>query len=279
MSLKAEIIRDDEGFPVLATVSQGSQSLKMTYDKGFGFTVDGSRRSLSNDDLWRALRLIYPGEEKVSFEIPQPLQVTQIQGGKTIMFDDMESLLKWDESGATVALDNTIAYSKTQSLKLTAAAGAIATAIRWIPLKNTVNYSCVWGVDDWTKITTIDFYLSLQLHVSVVTQHIQFNVANLVWRYQGPTGAYVDFPNGAVPVVYRKLDNVGGQWHSFSLKADMTNNKILGCTVDERFLGGDLVGYRSTGASAQNSYVALRIDAVAAQDCNAWFDDVLVTEE
>ena len=279
--IKLEFTKDFSGFPTSVKVSKGAKVLNGLFDKDSGFKLSGDRRSLSDPDLFEALKLIYPFNEQPVLSIPQPLQTIAVQGGsEVLMFDDFEALLKWTQGAATVAISNTVAFGGSQSLHLTALNGATAIAHRSfsLPKSRKIEFSCHWGIDLMANLDTVNFglyyYTGTVLHAATIV----YNPTSLTWEFLNTAGTYTDIPT-ARNVLYHNLDAVGGAWHTAKLKADFTNFRYISLEANEFELNmSGYPVYQVASAEERHCLVVLMVNAGLAVNCEGWFDNVLVRE-
>lgn len=273
MSIKAEIIRDDDGFPVAVTVRQGAKTVSVSYDKDTGLTVEGSRRSLT-EELMQVLRLIYPAQEKIMFNIPQPLSVVTLQGGKILLYDDMESLLKWTSLSA--ALDNTVAYNGNQSLKITVLdADGTQLARRGVigSRADKLRMETLFAVDDLAACQYVSFGFYRRYFKRLCKYSILCSVQNGKWEaYNNKLGIYEEIFTDAL-FEDKSTNNI---WHRASFETDgLSLSKV---SVDGRDYEINKKIYDTGTLSESYIQAELSVTRAAGHDTNVWFDDVKVEE-
>ena len=269
----AVITRNMAGFPSKVEVTRRHHKLLAEYDSENGYTLSGDL------DLIDALKLIYPFNEKPVLTVPQPLQVQNVQGGNVSLFDDLEGLLKWHNIGVTVALDNTVAFGGSQSLKLTAAAGAIVTARRYFGLEKLgkLSLSFKFLVDTYAKLTDLFFMVTILTGNNNYVATASYDRATRTWRLSDAAQAHPIIIETALP---QGVDANGAGWHRFKMVFSLEPPKYISLSIDENtWIGSTIPIAKTIAAAVRSARVDLVVDAEAAQDVNVWFDDVLVTEE
>jgi hypothetical protein len=185
VTVSIDVMRDPEGNPINAIVKErGATKLTVVSNSDGDLTITGSRRNLTPENL-DLLKLVFPFQKPAKLEIPQPLQVQNVAGGKTLMFDDFEGILKWDATSA--ALDNTVAYNGSYSLKVTCGAAStnVSTLRGFPPNPNIIcGLACYFAVDDVSKLNY--FTLALQ-HIDglrTLSAEVRYDVDNKRFHYK-----------------------------------------------------------------------------------------------
>ena len=284
MSLKAEIkiLKDESGVPSIVEVTRRGKTLKYEVTPQ-GFDLIGPPSILP--DIYDIMPLIFPIQKETVFKIPEPLQVTQVSGGKTVFFDDMEGLLKW-VTNATTAIDNTNAFNGSNSLKITvpAPAGTANNTVRnfGLPFSRKVGFSCWFAVDDFTKFSAGGLNFQLVNHDGILESdgYLRYDAINRVWQTYNQNGVYQNIPDSTQAVQYQPLTGVGGTWHKIKFVVDFINKEYVSLEVNERKFSITGIKFRSAAtASSQFCSITVRAEAAAADEINVWLDDVIVTEE
>jgi hypothetical protein len=216
------------------------------------------------------LRLIYPAQQRISFEIPQPLSVISADA-KILLFDDMEALLKW--IGAGVAADNTVAFNGGQSLHFDITNVAITrSALRtfaWTP-PSKKSFSMYFNFDAAANfgVLTIEIGVGGREERAIT---LTYTAATGVWTYLAADGATtVNIPDA--PAVDEDT------WHFLKLVFD--DNTMISLQVDERKIKfGDVAYYRGAGLGPSYAYIQITGERTAPNDADLWVDDVLIREE
>lgn len=254
MSIKASIVRDEKGFPVLADLRQGAQKIEIVFEDNL-LTLTGSRRSLENQALINAARLIYPTQSRVEFNIPQPLQVQNVAGGKIIFFDDIEGLDKWTVAAGAGGQDNAIAYNGSNSLAVN---GQLE---RYIPnVGPSFNFSLFWR-NSGAVFTENQISLSQHIGNQYKRMLISEVEAGNVWRL---------LTTGAVYYTFATFGIQEGFWHRLEIQVrDWIYKKVI---IDNKVFEVNLE--LSSAASA----VGLGSDLNITTNIANHFDDILIVE-
>lgn len=267
--INVEINKDSNGFPTNATLIRNGRRLDVFYNPDGKITFNGRM----HEDFKPILQMIWPFEKEVEIKEPLLVKSDTQPFGNTLLFDDMETLLKWEEGAVTVALDNTFAYNGNQSLQLTCAAvNNFANASRYFPypLSSKLELSFKFAVDDLTKLFQFQLYLTF----SDISRMIQ-----TVLIYD-PTAWLINI--GAANVEIFNLDvaeevEVGGPWHYVKALIDLERLSWISLQVDNK--KAELHTPLIVGAgAANNAIIELYVNNVAGNDVNMWFDDVLIKE-
>lgn len=268
----AKILKDEHGNPTVAEITKRGRTLKVSYDPDLGFTFTGPRSVMPS--VVDIAALIYPPELQQKLVIPEPLSVVNVSGGKTVLFDDFEELLKWSAG----ALDNTNAFNGGKSLKLTMGGGAAVSTSRRFALSPHSRYKVevYFACDDWTTLVGVDsLKVSLFLDNGVTTAQatLQYDRTGLTWyMYDNISSATFKLPK-ALDV----LGGVEGTWHKLSFVVDFKSN-IWECVDVNSFRSQLNIGLLNAASSgAIRGILTLRGHA-GAGGANLWFDDVLIQE-
>lgn len=273
--IEVELIKDVEGYPTTATIKKRNRTLTAKFYNENKFILEGQGLP-SNAEI---LKLIYPVPYEPQFKIPEPLQVVSTVGGKTILLDDMEDLLKWWQVAGTVSLDNTFAYGGDQSLQIfCAAANTVGSGTRMFPLppSRKVQLECLWTVDDYTRLDGLRFELNILTGSERFNPTILYDGVDQTWQVYENAG-YAVFHT--LPQQYEVAAVVGGSWNSFKMGIDLASRKYTSFSAND--LKIDLNQYEIWNAASVadiNSRLSLTVDNVAGQNVNAWFDNVILTE-
>lgn len=271
-----KVLRDSNGVPVQVIIDRFGRKVTVIYNENEGFVFTGQRDTLP--DVPELLKLVFPYDKPDVFNIPSPLPVVSVTGGETILFDDFESLLKWRQLAATVAIDNTNAFNGGQSLKISSAAGVLAGGSRYFPISPTkkINLYVIFAIDDLTKLEYLTFNL---IHIDDNdTEHtaaIRLNASGQV-QYRNSGGTYTNLFVSSLTA----LNGVGGPYNKLSFGVDFINKKYTEITLNEKTQLIDTVNILSgnSGGNPSSTIIYLTVDALAGQNVNCWFDDVLIKE-
>ncbi len=272
--INVELIRDEAGYPSSVTITRKGRKVTALFDKDRGFQIKGRMYPAAKD----LLKLIYPATLESKFLIPEPLEVVSIPGGgTTILFDDMEELLKWRQDSGTVSLDNTVACNGSQSLQIACGAlDASARADRFfsMPPSGKIKISFNWNTDNYTDLEA--------LQVDVLNERVaNSNFA----RFRYYTSPQWDVWDGAAwlrvfdPLAVYTDANIAGPWIHTVLKVDFGVGLYKFLQVNDlKKKFGTSSSLPTYAGAAYSSYVAIYVDNVAGQAVNGWIDDFLVTE-
>lgn len=278
--IEINLVKNADGSVAYAEVTEPGRKLTATADAS-GIKISGNRRSMTKEML-DILNFVFPTRAEVQFNIPQPLQVTQVQGGKTIFFDGGEDLLKWYQVAATVAIDNTNAFSESNCLKLSAAAGGGARARRFFPMPRSgrISFENIFSFDDYSKLDNFAVYLVTQ---GGTYQHISalgYFPNSTGWNKYIQGGSFTVLNDLNPPSVYETKDNVGGAWFKSKLAIDFSNKVYLYAEVEDKRteFGGLGIDIATPAAHDYCSYIDLYVKAVAGQNVNGYFDNLKLSE-
>lgn len=267
--VEVEIIKDSSGFPTQINVKRGARKLTATYENGQKLKVSG------DIDLSGILGLIYPFPQQATVNIPQPLQVTNVQGGKTILFDDMEGLLKWSAG----AVDNTYAFGGSNSLKVACGAGA-ATVTRYfaMPPSQKVSWELLFSTDAWANFAANSLLFTL-FHddgLTVAQASVLYDRTTRTWYFYDDVGGSRTF---TIPAPLAVKAGVQGAWHRFKISADLLNHFWIKAEIDNHAV--DMTGLKcETAATSGTIQSAISVQGTSAGvGANFWLDNVSVTEE
>lgn len=262
-----DITRDINGKPNQVTITKRNHKLTAIYRDDRLLDLKGDLSLVDN------LKLVYPFQNQPVLNIPQPLSTVSVQGGKTVLFDDLEGLLKWTQITGTVTKDGTVAYNGSNSLKINCAAlDASAYAYRSIPqLSGNFTFSLLFSIDNLSNFDFVTFGLRSLGGVRNQTAEIRLQQAYF-WQYFDVAGNYpnitaVPGPSARAYNDFHSLDLKVKNWQYQSLKID---NEVFDinqpCGV--QLLGG-------------NTYtlVWLGIVHLGAVIVNLYVDDIRVTED
>ena len=264
-----KVMRDFSGLPTEAEIRSEGRLYKVSFSQDkFTFNRQPSKQVLD------MLQLVYPFNEKTVLTIPEPLSVSPISGGKTILYDDMEGLLKWSAG----AVDNTRAYGGSNCLRITNGGNAASTAYRDFPMPRSrkVSYEAVFAVDDWANFTNTGWsvYLFFDSGLYAAQAQMLFDRTSRTVYIYDDVGAR-EFTLPALPA---DETGVRGAWHHFKIAADFTNMMWLDadfCGYKIPFESFRLAAAASTGEMIAN--VQYYTGAGAAGSVSL-LDNVLVTE-
>lgn len=204
---------------------------------------------------------------------------TQSAEPKTILYDDFEDLLKWDQQQATVAIDNTFAFSKSNSLKLTSSAlpanvTAIATRNFVMPKSKKVAFSSKFAVDNFSKLSKLAMYITTWEKSHTKTAYLAYVPADLKWTID----SYSNVDLFTEPYQYETKNNVGGAWHELYFEADLQDCLYETVRVNGYELKPTKNITPTPSTSDQHAWIVLTVNNVNGQDVNVWFDDILLEE-
>lgn len=254
MSVTAEIVKDDKGFPILVKLKHKSNRLEAFFD-GPKLTLTGSKRSLQDEALKDMLHLIYPAQPKTVLSIPEPLSVQNVIGGRTILFDDMEGLDKWTVEAGAGGKDNTLAYNDSNSLQVN------GTLSRYIPaVKRNFDYSVFYYLSG-AAFTETQFVVDIHSgrdYRSMILSHLQ---AGDIWRV-------VTLGAGWQTIAVVPVEDAF--WHKIEIQVrEWTYKKVR---IDNFEFGIDLSMHRAASAVPVCSTIQF-ITNIANN-----FDDLLIRE-
>lgn len=278
MSTSINIIKDESGEPSYVIINRKGHELKVTFDKERGFLFEGVKVPSMND----LLSLVFPNSPKINLEIPEPLNVVNVIGGHTILFDDFESLLKWKQTTGTVALDNTNAYNGGQCLKVTCgAANSRAEADKYFPFtpNRKISLEAIFAINDTSKLNKLRFGLHTQYAGLIDYGRISYNRLNQNWEYFNGLDD-VAIPASETPNQIETLDSVGGAWFRVKFTVDFPNRRYVSAEINDKVFNlSQFVIGQGSGMVDRCNYARLTVDNVAGQEVIGYFDDVKIMEE
>lgn len=199
-----------------------------------------------------------------------------------LLFDDFETLLKWDIAGpgtpvASLCATNAFNGAKSLSIKTTTPGAAIddvAETTRTFPMTPVLllEFNCFFNILAANKFKTIRIYT---LFYNGTNRHecvIEYNVTSTKWQYTDSTGALTDIPGATVEVHENS-------WHRFAASFDLKNNKYRSFTIDH--LKYDLSGIPlrvTADARGIVCYVGIAITSATATVPELLIDDFACTE-
>lgn len=273
-----EVNKDTEGYPTQAIITIAGRKAEVTFDSDRGFRIEGPRVILP--DFSEIMRMIYPANLQTIFNIPEPLQVTVVTGGKVIFYDDLSDLLKWDSAQASQ--DNSFAFEGANSLLLDCAAAATSETKRYFPMppSKKISLSSLWVLNDYDKITNGPaFRLQHFDGLGFKIAEARYNDATKNWSIIGPGGAYSVIPSSDLAVTYDEKLSVGGPWHKIKLTADFQTAQYINFEANGRKISlANQPLYVDATPAQPRSYVSLRATCPAAP-ADIWFDCITVMEE
>lgn len=272
MSIK--VVKDSEGIPTEVAIKSEGRLYKVSYDRD-NWTFDRNPTSR----VLEMLRLVYPAQKQMVLSIPEPLQVVTAPGGRTVLSDDMEGLLKWTQDTATVSKDNTNAYEGSNCLSVAAAAGGVASAVRSFPMPPSLKLELelVFGI---TSVANLED-MTIEVSIADGSQNTSFFLrltTNMQWAYIGPGFVWNNIPAFYHAQLLASHTSVGAAWHGLKMGMDFANNTWLYIQVDHKrtLISGNAYTYPSAGV--RSSWIDLEIDAVAGQATTGLFDNVVLRE-
>lgn len=274
--IDVELEYDSDGYPSRAKITKNKRVLTVTFERGVGFKLHGQ----GLPSIAEILKLIYPAEKEVTFNIPDPLNVVTIPGGgRVLLNDDMEGLLKWKQTvGGTVSLDNTRALNGSQSLKLVCgAADTSCQAERYFafPKSGKLKVSYNFMVDDYAKLDYFCFALFQERLTNSFQGGIHFHRPSLAWQIY-VAGAYVTILT--IPNIYPNA-GVAGPWNHVEAYFDFSSRfykKLIANEHDAEF--GVSQSLHSYSAAVYDNRIAFAVDNTAGQEVSGWIDDFSLTE-
>lgn len=265
--IQVKIDKDDTGFPTHALISERGRTLDVTYNP------DGllSFRGKLLDNYKPILQMIWPFSEPTSF--PDVLRVVQ-EERNIIIYDDMEGLLKWDQSSGTVSLDNTNAYSGSQSVKMANGVGdASAVGVRRTTLfnKKTVEVSLRFAIDDTTKLSSLWFNSCYYSGREIQDCIVRYFQNTRIWAFNNQTILTLD--NDIFQLI-----NVGGCWNYLRYKIDFKERALKEFQYNSQIIKTNLPTTWGPDTTRENLLCTLTLIHQAGQAVNMWVDDYLITE-
>lgn len=203
--------------------------------------------------------------------------------GPVMLFDDMEDLFKWVETGTAgdTVFEKiaTVAYNGSASLHMKsrttfAAALDTITGSRLLfqrPGKRNrlellfrieVNADCKW----------LSLGCSTKDGTNLNIARLRYDVANTKWLYLNSASGYTDVPGGS-----QGLLQAG--WHRVLLEWDEANAKYKRMVCDALEVDMSAIAIpQSADATPQNMQVNITLTTIGAAATEGYFDDVLVLE-
>lgn len=280
MKATVNILRDSEGNPTIIELDRFGRKATVTYNPDIGFVFEGPKAAVPK--LADLLYLIYPEKKRVSLEIPEPLSVVNVGGGKTILFDDLEALLKWTQTSGTVAVDNTNAYNGSQCLKITcgaALAQAEATKYFPFPIAPKNSFQCTFAVNDTSKLNKLRFQLNKQHHNVTEYGRLSYDCDNKYWQYTSKSDDK-QITGSETVAQLETLDGVGGAWFKVKFTLDFLSKTYVSAELNgKKFDLNDITLQTGTGAFDRACYARITVDNKAGQEVIGYFDDIIIREE
>lgn len=268
--INVSIEKNQDGFPTHATLNRNGRTLNVTYNPDGLISFQGRM----HEDFKPILQMIWPFEKDL--RIQEPLLTKTAAESEIILKDDMEGLLKWTETGATVAADNTNAYNGSQCLQLTGAAGAAANATRYFPLNSLgkLKIEAYFNFDVRANIESLTFQIDTYTGGNHATFGIRLN-GGVVWQYLPLVGGYVNFYTSQG---YELLLGVGGSWNKVSFTIDLANFRYLDFQCNNSKMDLSAECYHEFALDPQLSTIDIFADANPATNLNVRIDDLLIKE-
>jgi hypothetical protein len=201
--------------------------------------------------------------------------VVNVTGGKTILYDPMEDLLKWKDVAGTVVLDNTVAFNGANSLKLTCGAAEDEVKARRyfsMPLSRKIMVEFLFAFEDGAKLADFDvdigFFTGTRFHEA----YVKYDRAAKQWDLNGTVISDTQF-------FLKEVVDISGPWHFIKYLLDFEANQLRDFQVNHNISKGNLAAIPvAANATYEHSYVTLIGDNKAGNELNIWIDDFRITE-
>lgn len=203
--------------------------------------------------------------------------------GPVILYDDMESLLKWTKSGTggddLLEASGTVAYNGAKSLHAKTratnpAADDKITAQRRVFARPGKRYrlECLFQGKTWAYIKFLSF--RVLIYDGATEHHINMRWTNDgdKWQYQSAVAAWTDIPDGSQVFL-------SASWHRMAVEFDQAALKITRFVCDSMELDlTDVVYYSGALGGAQYADVQVEVQAVGTDPPEVFVDDLLLLE-
>lgn len=203
--------------------------------------------------------------------------------GPVVLFDDMEDLLKWVETGtggdSVFEKSATVAYNKAASLHMKsrttdAAEDDTVTANRYCYARpgNRYRFEVIYTTENVAACKSLDFRIQYYDGTNLHDVLVRYNSSLAKWQYMNTGGTFSDFSGGT-----QQLDQ--DAWHRVLFEVDLDSGEITRLVSDGLELSGLELGiYESASATAQHVVVSMTGTTAGGAACEHYFDDLLVME-